>query len=188
MYLISKEKYLFGETGNPAKSSHLAFGALFIKQKLNITDEETVYQIQENPYLQYFIGFHEFSTEQPFTPSLMVSFRKRFTDDILNEINESSFIDERDDKQDHENSLNHSEDIESSCINKETLIIDATCAPSDIAYPTDLELLDIARIWCETIYDELYKKYGNRKKQRTYRNKARYEFLSINKRRIKAKQ
>ncbi len=35
----------------------LAFGALFIKQRLGFTDEETVEQIRENAYIQFFLGF-----------------------------------------------------------------------------------------------------------------------------------
>jgi hypothetical protein len=31
----------------------LAFGALFIKQRLGLTDEETVKQIRENAYMEY---------------------------------------------------------------------------------------------------------------------------------------
>jgi IS5 family transposase len=38
-------------TRAPAKPARLAFGALFIKQRLALTDEETVEQIRENPYL-----------------------------------------------------------------------------------------------------------------------------------------
>jgi hypothetical protein len=38
-------------TGAPAKPARLAFGALFIKQRLALTDEETVEQIREYPYL-----------------------------------------------------------------------------------------------------------------------------------------
>ena len=38
--------------GNPAYPVRVAFGALVIKEKLKITDEETVEQIRENPYLQ----------------------------------------------------------------------------------------------------------------------------------------
>jgi hypothetical protein len=34
----------------------MALGALIIKEKLGISDRETVEQIRENPYLQYFIG------------------------------------------------------------------------------------------------------------------------------------
>ena len=47
--LFSKDK------GAPAKTFRMALGALIIKEKLNITDEETVEQIRETPYLQYFI-------------------------------------------------------------------------------------------------------------------------------------
>ncbi|WP_348225739.1 transposase [Nitrosomonas sp. Is79A3] len=35
-------------------------GAVIIKHKLSISDEETVEQIRENPYLQYFIGLKGF--------------------------------------------------------------------------------------------------------------------------------
>jgi hypothetical protein len=34
-----------------AKPVRLAFGALFIKQRLGLTDEETVEQIRENAYM-----------------------------------------------------------------------------------------------------------------------------------------
>lgn len=185
---------LFGDTGNPAKSARMAFGALFIKQKLNVSDEETVLQIQENAYLQYFIGFREFTTEQPFTPSLMVSFRKRFPEESLNEINEHIFLQKNNDDDDQDGTNNSSSSDTSNSEqddvskNQGTLIVDATCAPSDIAYPTDLELLDKARIWCEKIYDTLFKEYGIEQKKRTYRQTARHEFLSINKRRNKSKK
>jgi len=39
-------------TGAPAKPVRLAFGALFIKQRLGLTDEETVEQIRENAYMR----------------------------------------------------------------------------------------------------------------------------------------
>jgi hypothetical protein len=45
--------------GAPAKSGRIAYGALLIKERLGITDEETVEQISENPYLQYFLGLRE---------------------------------------------------------------------------------------------------------------------------------
>jgi IS5 family transposase len=43
--------------GAPAKSVRMAFGALYIKQKLGLTDEETVHQIRENAYMRFFLGF-----------------------------------------------------------------------------------------------------------------------------------
>lgn len=50
-------------TGAPAKSVRLAFGALFIKQRLGLTDEETVEQIRENAYMQFFLGFAGYSSK-----------------------------------------------------------------------------------------------------------------------------
>jgi hypothetical protein len=44
--------------GAPANPVRLAFGALFIKQRLGLTDEETVEQIRENAYMQFFLGFN----------------------------------------------------------------------------------------------------------------------------------
>ena len=54
------------EMGAPAKSFCMALGALIIKDKLGISDRETVEQIKENPYLQYFIGMSSYINETPF--------------------------------------------------------------------------------------------------------------------------
>ena len=51
--------------GASAKSFRLALGALIIKEKLGLSDAETVQQVRENPYLQYFLGFHEDRDEAP---------------------------------------------------------------------------------------------------------------------------
>ena len=53
------------KTGPPAKSFRLALAALIIKEKLGISDRETVEQIRENPYLQYFIGQSSYSNGSP---------------------------------------------------------------------------------------------------------------------------
>jgi hypothetical protein len=42
--------------GNKAFSVRLALGALTIQDRLNLSDEETVRQITENPYLQYYFS------------------------------------------------------------------------------------------------------------------------------------
>ncbi len=56
----------FSETmGTPAKPFRMALGALIIKKKLGTSDRETVEQIRENPYLQYFIGMSSYSNEAP---------------------------------------------------------------------------------------------------------------------------
>lgn len=75
------------EIGAPAKSSRMALGALIIKEKLGISDRETVEQIRENPYLQYFIGLKSYRNEAPFEASMLVHFRQRLEIDLVNKIN-----------------------------------------------------------------------------------------------------
>ena len=76
------------EMGAPAKSFRMALGALIIKEKLGISDRETVEQIKENPYLQYFIGISSYSNETPFDASMLVHFRQRIDIELGNRINQ----------------------------------------------------------------------------------------------------
>jgi len=69
--------------GQVAKPSRLAFGALFVQWRLELTDEETVDQIRENPSIQYFCGYESYKTDKPFDKSLMVHFRKRITAEMM---------------------------------------------------------------------------------------------------------
>lgn len=75
------------EMGAPAKSFRMALGALIIKEKLGTSDRETVEQIRENPYLQYFLGMSNYTNEEPFDASIFVYFRKRINIDLVNKIN-----------------------------------------------------------------------------------------------------
>ena len=74
--------------GAPAKSFRMALGALIIKEKLGISDRETVEQIKENPYLQYFIGMSSYNNEAPFDSSMLVHFRARIGVDLVNKVNQ----------------------------------------------------------------------------------------------------
>ena len=68
--------------------------------------------------------------------------------------------------------------------NEGTLLVDATCAPADVAYPTDLNLLNEAREKLESMIDTLHQPVrGQTPKQRTYREKARRQFLAVSKQR-----
>ena len=152
----------------------LAPGALIIKEKCGFSDEETVENISENNYMQYFIGYKEFRSGQPFAPSLMVEFRKRIDITEIRKI-----IDETDEE-------NRKDDPPSDGNkNRGTLMIDATCAPSDIRYPTDLSLLNEGREKLECIIDTLWKGLENKRgvKPRTYRQNARKAFLTVEKQR-----
>ena len=189
-------------TGAPAKSVRLAFGALFIKQRLGLTDEETVEQIRENAYMQFFLGFAGYSSKAPFDPSMMVHFRKRFSEEDLKRINEliaergkAMVIEAVSSLQDDDSSDDPGADAGTQISiddfvkpadwpegkNWGTLTIDATCTPADITYPTDLKLLNEARESTERIIDDLCDQYSDLRKYkpRYDRGKARAAFLNV---------
>ena len=76
------------DIGAPALPFRMALGSLIIKERLGISDRETVEQIKENPYLQYFIGQKYYSNEAPFDASLLVRFRERINANLVNQINQ----------------------------------------------------------------------------------------------------
>jgi IS5 family transposase len=183
----------------------LAFGALFIKQRLGLIDEETVEQIRVNAYMQFFLGFAGYSSKAPFDPLMMVHFRKRFSEDTLKRINElitelgkAMVIETKSSMQDNDNS-NDPDDPGSDAgtqisiddfvkpadwpegKNWGTLTIDASCIPADITYPTDPKLLHEASESTERIIDDLCDQYSDLRKHKARydRGKARAAFLSI---------
>ena len=174
------------DNGCPAKSARMAFGALIIKERLGTSDRETIEQISENPYLQYFLGLMEYQDTAPFDDSMMTHFRKRFDKDMLNSINESivqgvmepggqnKAVDTQSDKDQGSKGQNN------PTSHKGKMIVDATCTPADIAYPTDLTLLNEARQKTEEIIDTMHAPFvGVGKKPRTYRQKARKAYLAV---------
>lgn len=164
--------------GRPALPARVAFGALHIQASENFTDEKTVENISENPYLQYFLGLHEFKTEPLFDPSLMTHFRKRFTPTDIAAINEELY------KRTHP----PKDEPPTDGGNRGTLVLDATAAPADIRYPTDLSLLNECRENVEKLIDSIWgetKKTGH--KTSYSRKKARKKYLKVAKQR-KAKK
>lgn len=164
--------------GNVAKPLRLAQGACIIQAEYGYSDEETALQIQESPYLQYFCGYPGYDDEKlPFDSSLMVYFRKRLTPEVLGEINEMIVRDakERQEKA-AEAKDDDSDDHPGAGGNRGTMIVDATCAPSNIRYPQDVSLLNEARENAEKILDVLHDP-ADGKKPRTYRKRARKDYL-----------
>ena len=170
------------DKGEEAKSGRLAFGALYIQNRLVITDEETVDQIRETPSMQYFCGFDSYTTEKPFDSSLMVHFRKRISAEMMKAITEEAFAAEAKRVIDAEKSDKEDDDPPDGGKSKPkgTLLLDATCCPSDIHYPTDIGLLNHARELTETIIDKLHEKLIGLGliKPRTYRENARKAYLA----------
>jgi hypothetical protein len=178
------------DLGSPAKSARLAFGALIVKERLGVTDRELVAQIAENPYLQYFLGLTTYQDEAPFHHSLLTTFRKRFTHESLGTINEAiaQLITDAHSTQETPSTTDAPPNMDRDNTNEADepappngqLLIDATCVPADITYPTDLKLLNEAREKTEAMIDHMHAwRTMPMKKPRTYRQKARQAYLRV---------
>ena len=198
-----EERYaeLFDERiGAPAISARVAVASLIIKEKLRLSDEETVEQIRENPYLQYFLGYGAYSDDPPFDPSMLVHFRRRLDESVLAEINclivdrrrERDQNDRQDEPEDDRGGSGEvggggdggEEDGGGNPPNAGMLLMDASCVPADIRYPSDLSILNEVREKTELIIDCLHEPdVGKREKPRTYRQRARKDYLVVAKKR-----
>jgi len=183
--------------GAPAKPFRMALGALIIKARLGLTDEELVEQIKENPYLQFFIGLKAFQYSAPFDPSMMVYFRKRLPEAVVNDCNERivrhslNVIRSSDSQGPGDDNgtggggsadpATQSKSSSQTQPNQGSLLIDATCVPVDIRHPTDLSLLNEAREVTEILIDAMHPRvresFGH--KPRTHRKQARRQFLAV---------
>ena len=199
--------------GRPAISPRIVIGSIIIKHRKRLSDEETIEEIRENPYLQYFLGYEEFSHKTAFDPSLFVAIRKRLGEEAFNQMSQAliwqseevakrhtkkgkislsrkrgdhsgkgDVIDKVRDKK--ENSPK-SEDKSAEQEKRGSLILDAVVAPADIKYPTDLDLLNESRIKSEELIDALYKPGSCKVKPRSYRQRAKGEYLALVKRKKK---
>ncbi len=210
--------------GRPAISGRVILGAVIIKHLGDLTDRETVAQIQENMFMQYFLGYSSFTNEEPFSDTLFVEIRKRLSIDLLGKINEAIALYCLDmqeakisDPQESVNKKQNAPPIQNNDLednngilsadtkaapaqenieqkeessppkpNKGKLLMDATVAPQNITFPTDLKLLNAARKKSEQLIDILYDPLlHSKKKVRTYREIARKYFLNAAKKKRK---
>jgi IS5 family transposase len=180
------------KSGQKAYSVRMALGALIIQNRKGLSDQETVDEIAENPYMQYFLGLPAFIQEPPFNASLMVHVRKRLRKNVINKVNEMIAKEYAKPKSDDNNpssgemNSNGSDTStptgEEKVTNAGRLILDATCVPADIHYPTDIWLLNEVRETLEDIIDTLHEPHiGTCVKPRTYRDCARKNYLNVEK-------
>jgi len=196
-------------TGAGGINPRVALGSLIIKHICDLSDRETVQQIRENVYMQYFLGYSGFSNASPFDPSLFVELRCRLGMEQINAINERivKFVNEQtasstpdvSSKEEPKQSVSKPDEAVKEEIgsgkkeeenktdqapknvlpkNRGKMIIDATVCPQDIAYPTDLNLLNDAREKSEELIDLLYDPALHGKKPRTYPRRARKQYLA----------
>ena len=168
----------------------MALGSLLIKEDYQFSDEKVVAEIAMNPYLQYVIGLSAFQYSAPFDSSMLTRFRQRITPEMLDWVNDR--ITGRDGSG---RTPPNSGGTEASAAPKDdeqndgTLILDATCAPQNIRFPTDASILNEARENAEEIIDLLQAQgLTDGKKPRTYRVKARKQYNSFSKNRKKTKK
>ncbi len=185
--------------GRPALNARIAIGAMVIKHKLKLSDRETIATIQENPYMQYFLGLDQFHPDPLFDPSVFVDLRKRMGADTFDQFNELIIakgvnksipknVSVRDMAEQEDDLIESQDEADNNreAKPKGKLQMDATVSDIYIKYPTDLDLLNTSREWSEKIVDELFKQLEWELKPRTYRKVARKEYLNVAKKKKKS--
>ena len=176
--------------GRPGVSPRTVLGALIIKHKEKLDDRGVILAIQENIYMQYFVGLKEFTIEPVFDPSLFVQIRKRVGRKVFDSLNADlirSVTQEKDKRHNKKNKKSGGDD-ESTPENKGKMQADATVADQYIQYPSDNGILNESRKKCENMIDELYDRNGKQGvKPRTYRRVMNTAFLDYSKKKKKSK-
>ncbi len=174
--------------GRKSVDVRTVIAALIVKHKLRLDDRGTVEMISENLYLQYFCGLKEFSIRPVFDPSLFVDIRKRMGGQEFDAFN-SIIIKLAESKKPHQARIKtKKEDDDLPPKNKGTLKVDATVADQEITFPTDMKLLNECRENLERIIDLLFVVSTDVIKPRTYRRKARKEYLGMAKKKNKSRK
>ena len=188
--------------GRMSIKPRVAIGALIIKHFKQMSDEDIIEEIQENPYLQYFLGYSSYQLKPCFDSSLFVTIRRRLSARAIEAINEV-FVLKVKELEAIESEKKRSRKPPQSpkggsrqttlpgiteTTNKGKLIVDATIAPSNIKYPTDLDLLNDSREISEQLIDKLYSNGQYEQKPRTYRRLARRDYLNVIKKKRKGRK
>ncbi len=176
-------KSLNPKYGAPGLNPRVAVGSLIVKHKLNLSDEETIRTIQENIFIQYFLGLDMYHPQPLFHPAVFVDLRKRMGVDNYDRVTQKIIQFAR--GQELKEKGKGQKRVKK---NWGVLQLDATVADQYIKYPNDLELLNDSREWSEQLIDIIYEASLLDKKPRTYRRVARKDFLNVARKRNKTKK
>lgn len=196
-----------GTKGAGNKPARMIIGATIIKKKLSLSDAETIQMIQENPYMQYFVGLTEFTDKPIFDPSLFVTIRKRLGEEDFNEMSvallekqiqlqeeaerrkeesESKDDDKPQTPEQSDSMHDFGEEFTDSQgrNHKGVLKIDATCSNAEVRYPVDV---DIIHDGCKTInrYISTLCNILSLPLPECYYKSARFEYLNLIKKKTK---
>jgi len=172
--------------GRPGISPRIVLGALIIKHLEKLDDRGVIATIQENIYMQYFIGLKEFNPDPVFDSTLFVDIRKRVGHETFDTLNADLIksVSQEKDKKHNKKKKDDSDEPR----NKGKMQADATVADQYITYPTDNGILNQSRKKCEKMIDKLYElndKQGI--KPRTYRRAMDKAYLEYSKKKKKSK-
>lgn len=157
------------------KDSRLILGLLTGKHYMKLSDRDIIDYFHENPYFQLFCGMDTFvsgNNKKIIHHSLLSKRRSKlgkkyfaeFEREIIEILKEEKIIDSR------------------------TLMLDATVVPSNIEYPNDVKVMNVAREWICKIILEIKNRIDPSMKVRTYRRKAKKMFLDFQKKKKKARK
>lgn len=146
------------DNGRPTKSSRVKVGLLILKHLYRISDEEAVNTLKCNFYAQYLCSISIEESQDFMDPTSLVKFRKKIglegvkliEQEVLNSLKRAKLLKGR------------------------KLVCDTTVVPSNIAYPTDVSLLEKVRQKAVQ-YLEAAKEFGA-KTYRTYKRTAQKVF------------
>ncbi len=119
------------DLGAPGKAIRLMVGLHYLKYAFDESDESVVARWVENPYWQYFCGFHYLQHELPLDPSSLSRWRKRVGAERLALLLKETIALAVREKQLRPQDL-------------QRVIVDTTVQEKNIAYPTDSRLLHTA--------------------------------------------
>ncbi|NQE37226.1 hypothetical protein E5S67_04995 [Microcoleus sp. IPMA8] len=88
---------------------------------------------------------------------MLVHFRQRININVVNKVNERVVKRSQESRLEGSQESGTEAEKASEGKNRGKLIIDATCGPADITYPTDLKILNSAREKTESIIDILHR-------------------------------
>lgn len=173
--------------GRPGVSPRIVLGALIIKHLESLDDRGVIQAIQENIYMQYFVGLKEFTIDPVFDPSLFVEIRKRVGYELFDTLS-TDLIRSVSEKKDSKHNKKKKKDDGDEPENKGKMQADATVADQYITFPTDNGILNESRKKCEKMIDKLYEVDGKQGvKPRTYRRTMNSAYLDYSKKKKKSK-
>ncbi len=117
-----KKYYKNDKVGRPNKPIRLMVGLLLLKQLKNLSDKRIVEEWKQNPYLQYFCGFTEYTPSLPCHATELVKFRNRIGKDGFEFIFKCSV------------------ELHGDNAKESQVIVDSTVQESNMTFPTDGKL------------------------------------------------